>query len=172
MCFSWSSRRPYWTVWFTYWVEVTFFQWSATSADVWRSSTQIFHSSDTLLQRWSAGRFLIMTWLSALFILCLVLWSLLVPLSFWTGSRCDNTSIYLRLCPAIFAYPREWQHSGNNPHWGRTWPCSWVHWWVVHSCFKTKIWFVRFEWIINYKFFCLFVCLEEVSFNSFPASSF
>lgn len=71
-CFSWSSRRPYWTVWFTYWVEVTFFQWSATSADVWRSSTQIFHSSDTLLQRWSAGHFLIMTsfcaWFSEVFL--------------------------------------------------------------------------------------------------------
>lgn len=66
----------------------------------------------------------------------------LVPVLFRTGSRCDNTSIYLRLCPAVFAHPRKRQHSGNDPHWGRTWPCSWVHWWVV---FKVKICLMRWN---------------------------
>ncbi len=61
----------------------------------------------------------------------------LVPVSFRTGSRCDNTSIYLRLCPAVSAHPRKRQHSGNDPNWGRAWPCSGVHWWVV---FQMKIW--------------------------------
>lgn len=76
----------------------------------------------------------------------------LVPVSFRKGSGCDNTSIYLRLCPAVFAHPRKWQHSGNDPHWGRTWPCSWVHWWVV---FKMKICLMRWN------MWCFFLSISK-----------
>lgn len=47
----WSWRRLCWTAWFTFWAVDTCCPLSATFANVWRSSTRISPSSDTLSQR-------------------------------------------------------------------------------------------------------------------------